>query len=484
MLSTADQVKNSFIYLVPTVVTSLIPFLTFPVFTRIFTKEEYGLLALAQIYAILVSGISNFGLIIGFKRNFFQYPSPSDRSALLYSALVFVCLMLVASAVLTYLARHQLAEFFLGSPEYGNFLFLVFCTYAAITLKPYFIDYFTNYENAKANVRIVVADTVITAIASLVLVLIFKTGIEGLPLGQLVGSGVVLSFLVFWFGTNLRFRLSWQLFKECLKISYPLTPTILLKTINSQFDKYMIGQMDSVGGTGLYSIGQRLSITLFTFMTALQNVYQPNVYKFMFDTEGEGGKHIGQYLTPFLYVSIAAGVLLSLFAEEVVTVLAPKSYHGAIEITIILSMFYGILFFSKQPQLVYARKTHISSLLFLVSMALNIGINIPFIKVWGFLGAAWATFIAGLVSSIISFVISQYYYKIHWEYKKLAAIYFIFFLSSILMILMRHYPTAYYERVIIKILLLAAYVFLGTKLGYLSKDNYQTAKQMIVNKFN
>ena len=98
-------------------------------------------------------------------------------------------------------------------------------------------------------------------------------------------------------------------------------------------------------------------------MTAVQNVFSPQVYHRMFNLEDKGGESVGNYLTPFVYVSIIVALLIALFSEEVITILTPASYHGAIDIAIILSMFYGSLFFGKQPQLMFSKKTHIMSLL-------------------------------------------------------------------------------------------------------------------------
>jgi len=68
MTSKERQIKNSFIYLLPVIVGNLIPILTLPIFTRILTKEDYGVYALSQVYAIFVNGVANFGLTIGYER--------------------------------------------------------------------------------------------------------------------------------------------------------------------------------------------------------------------------------------------------------------------------------------------------------------------------------------------------------------------------------------------------------------------------------
>ena len=72
MASKEKQIKNSLIYLLPVFIGNLIPLAMLSIFTRILTKEDYGVLGLAQVYAIFASGLANFGLTVGYERNFFN----------------------------------------------------------------------------------------------------------------------------------------------------------------------------------------------------------------------------------------------------------------------------------------------------------------------------------------------------------------------------------------------------------------------------
>ncbi|MFX0212237.1 MAG: lipopolysaccharide biosynthesis protein, partial [Candidatus Hodarchaeota archaeon] len=247
-----------------------------------------------------------------------------------------------------------------------------------------------------------------------------------------------------------------------------------------QFDKYMIGLLASVGGVGIYSIGQRVSYIVFTYMTAIENVFSPQVYKRMFDLEDKGGAAIGKYITPFAYISIFLALLVALFSEEVISILTPRSFHGAIDIVAVLSMYYGLLFFGKLngPQLIFTKKTHITSLLTMGRIGINVGLNIPFIMRWGAIGAAWATLLAGIISGLISFLVGQYYYEIKWEYKKIGAIYLIFFASSILVIILRVLSIDYPFRLIVKCFLFGAYVSIGFRIKVLTLENYLLIRNM------
>jgi O-antigen/teichoic acid export membrane protein len=479
MTNKEAQIKNSFMYLISVVVSSVLPVITLPIFTRILTIEDFGVLALAYVYAIFVTGISNFGLSGIYNRNFFHYKDEKTSSALLYSTLLFVSSTFLILAVGTYLFKANLSEWIIGSREYSDLLFWAFCSSGVINLKTYYLSYFRNNENAKSFVWYTINDNVLAVSFSLCLVVGLRVGVIGLVWGPLLSSLIILSILAVKFFRFLPPSLSWPVLKSSLKLSYPMTPSIFFKVVSNQFDKYMIGLLASVGGVGIYSIAQRVAYLVFTYMTAIQNVFMPQVYKKMFSLGKRGGEAVGHYLTPFLYLSIAIALLISLFAEEAIWILAPKPYHGAIDIVIILSMFYGSMFFGKQPQLIFSKKVFLSSLLTILGICLNVVLNIPFIMKWGAIGAAWATLIAGLISGGVFFLVSQHYYKIKWEYRKIATAFLIFYASSILMILLRQFGVVYELRLFIKCVSLALYFNLGVSLKIVTMENYSLIKDML-----
>lgn len=479
MSSKEKQIKNASIYMLPVVIGNLLPLLTLPIFTRILTKEDYGVWALAQVYAIFVNGVANFGLTVGYERNFFEHKETKNIAGLLYSTILFVIIAFIICGFFTYLFKHQLSQWIIGSPDHANILFWSYCSTGIVGLKTYYLTYFKNTENAKAFAWYTIDESLLGVLFSLFMVVYLRIGVIGLVWGQLLASCIIFSILSFRFGRFLPVSFDWEALKDSLKLSWPLTPRIFFGIIGSQFDKYMIGLLNTVGGVGTYNIGQKVANIVFTFMTAIQNVFSPQVYKRMFDLGEEGGESIGRYLTPFLYISILIGLMVCLFSEEIISILTPKSYHGAIEIVMILSMLNGVYFFGKQPQLIYAKKTHLTSMLTVVSIGLNIVINIPFINTWGAIGAAWGTLLAGLISGAVSFFVSQRYYEIRWEYRKIGSIFLIFFGSAISVILLRNFGTPYGVRIIVKLVSLLGYLYLGMKLNILTKQNIILVKSMI-----
>lgn len=460
-------------------VGGVLPVAALSVFTRVLTREEYGAWALAVVYGVFVTGLANFGLTLSYERNFFQYRAEKERAGLLYSTVAFVLATLVLCACVTWLFRGELANAIIGSAAHGSLLFWAFCATGVASVKQYYLIYLKNIANAAAHVRYTLLENVLNVMLSLFLVAYLRIGVLGLVVGQLLASALVLAFLMVRFLRLLPLAFSGRLLIESLKISYPLTPRIFMGVIGREFDKYLIGLIGSVGGVGVYVIGQRIAKVVFSYMTALQNVFAPQVYEQMFSLGDQGGESIGRYLTPFAYFSIAVALLVALFAEEVVTALTPESYHGATVIVSVLVMYYGIMFFGKQPQLIFTKKTYLVSLLTMISIGMSVAFNIVGIRLWGAVGAAWGTLVAGLISGALSFVVAQRYYEIRWQYGRLGAMFGLLFAAALVVIVMGALGVDYWVRVVVKVLLVGLYLWLGVRLKVLSRANLVIVREAL-----
>jgi O-antigen/teichoic acid export membrane protein len=470
---TRQQIRDSFLYMLPLVVNNLIPFLTLPIFTRILTTEDYGILALAQVYAVFVSGLANFGMILSYERNYFQYrESPRDSAGLLFSSLAFVLFNITVAGILTFFFRERLSAWIIGYTGYGDILFWAFLNNCVMNLVIFYQTSLRNTGEVVPYLRYTVAISLINLVLSLYFVAVARIGVVGLIYAPLIANGVMFALLSRRFVKAWSFALSWPLFVESLKISYPLTPRIFLGALSQQFDKYMIGLLSTLGGVGVYRIGQQVASLVFSYMTQLEHVFIPGTYRRMFDLKEEGKKAVGNYLTSFFYVSIAVAFMICLFSEEIISILTPPSFHGAIDIVTVLSMYYGFLFFGKitGTQLIFVKKTYITSLLSFSAIAINIALNIPFIMTWGAIGAAWGTMISGILSSFISFAVAQHYYGVRWEYEKIVPVLVLFLASALLTLALRGYVD-YPVRLLVKLLLAGSFVWLGVRIRVITAEN-------------
>jgi O-antigen/teichoic acid export membrane protein len=124
---------------------------------------------------------------------------------------------------------------------------------------------------------------------------------------------------------------------------------------------------------------------------------------------------------------------LGVFSQEFVSMFLSSEYQDAALVIVILSVYYASMFIGKitGAQLIYAKKTHITTLLMFLGIAINVGLNIPFIINWGIFGAAWATTISGVIMTIIGYLVAQKYVEIYWNMKMFFFVYLVFLLATL-----------------------------------------------------
>jgi len=478
-----QQIRHSALYLAPVLVGAVLPIISLPLLTRVVSKEEYGAWALAGVYATFATAVAGLGLPVVYERNFFEQSTPRDRCALLYSIVGFVSLASLLVGVATWVERERLAALFIGSPEHGWLVFWTFCASAVVGIKAYYLTYFRNAGDARAFVRYTIDENVAGVLLSLVLVIVMRVGVIGLALGHLAASSFVLGLVVrrgFSFGP-VSFRAG--LICGALQTSYPLTPRIALKLIAGNVDKYIVGLLSSVGGVGVYAIGQRLAYAVFVFTTALENVFAPQVYRRMF-AEGRGGADaVGTYLTPFLYASVGSALLLTAAARDGIAVLTPAGYRGATPVVALLSMYYAALFFGKIPQLMFARQTLLLSAHGVLSLALNVACCLALTRMWGAPGAAAGTLVAGLASTATYMMLGHRFYPIRWRYRSLIGMYGFLAAAVIVVLLEERLGASRWSGLAVRAALVAGYGWLGVGLGVLSRDNLRLVLRSLSQRF-
>ena len=428
-MNSYNHFKNFLWYLIPFGFKNFLPLIALPVFTRHISVEEFGLYALAVFYGTFGAGIANLGLSSVFERNFFE-KTPLERKKLLWNILCFVFLLFLVISFLTVRFNSFISIAIFQSSMLTNFLFvaLFFQTFKSLNL--YFFIYLKNYENAQKYTYLSILESILSIGIAMGLVVYFSMGLYGFLIGQAIG--VFITFILAFFSVFFPFKhkLDIQLLKDQLNLSLPLTPRIFFGVINSQFDRYMLGILSSMGGVGLFDIGQKIANTSFTFMTTVQNVFAPQVYKRLFSKDLVVQRSVGTFLTPFFYLCILYCLTLALFSYEIIYILTPEEFHKAAPVVSILCLLYGFYFFGKQPQLLFAKKTGLISAISLISVFLNIGLNFLFIKYFGVVGAAFATLLAGSISTAISFYFGQKYTPI--QYEKSLFIILLYFVTVVL----------------------------------------------------
>ena len=462
-MKTTKTFKKILRYQIPFILSSGLPIFTLPIFTRYLSLTDYGFISLANIYGILVAGVCNLGLLSSFERNFFESEDISKKISLLWTCILTVFSILTLVFFSTYLFQKQISNsiFTVNLPSY--LLLFSLLNHGVKSLIQYFSIYFKNSEDSYNYVKITVFESILSSGLALYFVVYESLGIIGYIFGQAMGASVVFFFFVISFIFKKQISFNMIQLKSLLKLGIPLIPRFFFGVINGQFDRYMIGILANLGSLGLYDIAQKISNASFNFISSLEKVYSPKIFKLYFNSKNEFTQKSGIILTPFFYITFLFCLLVGLFSEELLFILTTLEFHSAYPIIIPLVMIYGIYFFGTTGQLLLSKKTKLISKISLAALFLNIIFNFPMIKNYGAIGASWATFFSGLIISLISFYFSQKHSKINYPVNFIWIV-LLFLVGLMLSSLLFELNFSYSFRLIFKLLNVLAFLLLSYKM--------------------
>lgn len=455
-------------YMLPTVAQGVIPLVTLPIFSRMLSREEYGIWGICTAAASMASGIASLGLLIGYERNFFETTDERSKARLLYSVVAFAFLSQAIGFMVTLLLAPVAAQRLLGAPQLAHLFVLAYCAMAVPSLKTYFMVLLRNENRAREYLHFSVDELVLGAILSVIAVVWMRWGVAGLLAGPLAASTIVLSIVVARSCSTLRPAFGRRELNDTLRISLPLAPRVLIGALGNQLDRLVLGAFGSLAAVGLYTIGQRVASIVFAFMTSLQNVYQPTVYRMLFAGGEDTPRHLGVFLAPFAYASVGAALAVVLFPGEILRLVAAPEYFAAAPVLTLLAINYAFMFFGKQPQLTFARKTGLISVISMFSVFLNALCVYVGARTGGAVGAAGGLLVANVSTNAVNLWLAQRFAPIAYPVVQTAMVFGVLPLAALTSMLLQTAGTPDIIVWIVRILILAAFLSSGWRAGLFS----------------
>ncbi|MBW3015137.1 flippase [Candidatus Woesearchaeota archaeon] len=242
-------------------------------------------------------------------------------------------------------------------------------------------------------------------------VLLYYAGFGGLGPTLSYAIALSVSFLAgFWLMETKVFKLvksrikSIRITKELLYFSVPLMLSSLIWMIISSTDTLMLGYFKNINDVGIYNGAVPTVQLLIMVPTALMSLIWPMITEKY--AKGELDKYKQMYkafVNWTLYANYLIFLFLFIFAGAVLGVLFGSEFNigkDALMILLIGYFVYSIFYYSSYSVLTMMKKSKQILIMNSFIVLLNIGLNWLLIPKYGMEGAAIATTIALIVSSV------------------------------------------------------------------------------------
>jgi O-antigen/teichoic acid export membrane protein len=422
-------------------------FISFPVFVKILTLKEYGIMNIISMTIRLMVFITAAGLKSSLFRFYSDYQKQSEAAATrLFVTLFWATVVLSCAGIL-------LLNFVLFVPQnsYISHEMLHLLGFAAILiLFQNLAELIFAFIRINEKVTLYVIGHVLQRYAGMtfavVCLVLYGHRLRGLYEGLVIGEGIVVFFLIIYIIGYFRaelFQFSYTDLKMSARYGIPLIGQNISHFINSVGDRYVIQFMMGEAAVALYSFGYNLaSYVQNLFVDTLDAALVPITMNISArQGRAETEKFISQYFS--IYIMIAFPVIMGLIATtyDITLVIATKEYLAATRLVayVIIGVMIAGAFFPTTVGLHIQKKTGLIAQIMLYTALLNMILNVIFVPIWGINGAAVATLISCFFQVAIGFIKSSAYIRIKPDYR----FYLICFLSSIGMyfaLLKIHFP--------------------------------------------
>lgn len=417
MGNTNKLFKQSSHYFLGNLIVMVGSLISFPIWTRVFSRTEYGYMSLCVITINFMVAISKFGLQHASLRFYSDLKAKKGISELIvyYSTMVIGSLLLsslvlsIAGLVSWRFLYHSDSPLVLLIPLMG----LIILFRSLIHLYQVFlrVEGKTIFYNI-----IIIAERYGMIFLAILFVLLFSEKIFGFLVGYFISVIVILGCVSWQYRDKIHIKLfSPSLLWTAAIYGSPLVLREVAVLLLSVGDRYLIQFFMGPESVGIYSVAYNLSDMAQTVISEPLRLAVIPLYLKMWNSDGEvlTQRFLSRILDYYFMVGIPLSIGLSWYGREIITLLTTSKFQAAHEIVpyIIFPMFLNGAFVVFGAGLYIHKKTMVIMWSTLVCATLNLLMNWLFIPKFGLLGAAFATLLSYVMLFFIIYIkASQYLY--------------------------------------------------------------------------
>lgn len=401
--------------------------ITTPVFTRLLSQSEYGIISTFQSWKTLLECVLTFC----FASCAMQLYVRSKEKGRVLSALCSMELLVMSVwTVIFFIFRRQLSSM-LGLSE------KLVCALIVLILASQITELWMGYKRYLYEYRVLVAVTLLLTVVSsfyaLFCVIVVAPTAEMRLIPQAVVSALVGAVIYHSVIRNNRVFCDKEIWRMAAVTGIPYIFANLSHFILASSDQLMISRMCGTQDVAVYSIAYSVSGLTGIVTSAISASFTPYSYQMIKAGEFERlAKRNGQV------AAVVAGMLMCIIfaGHEIVLVFAGKQYLESVDLIFPagLGIYYNyiVTIFARLQQ--YQLKNVTLMLSAAGCAALNLVLNYIFIQIYGFRAAAYTTFISYFVFCLVHYVLCKRLMRRYYPGRKLIDMKQLALISALFMI--------------------------------------------------
>ena len=320
-------------------------------------------------------------------------------------------------------AGKYLARVILGTDDitqYTNYIYIILATNLVIIFLNLSFAVLRSKERSKTFTFFSFVKFTLILILNVYFVVGLNLGIWGILLGNFIASTVLMLFFLPTLLKSIMFTFSRQLFRKLSIFGFAIIPASLAMWIMDLSDRYFLKYFTDFTEVGLYSLGYKIGFLVYILLVAPFQLAWPKV-SFAIASRPDCQKIYAQTLTYFAFLGSLMALFLSLFGPQIIKLMADPRFFLAYTIIPLISFAYVLygLHFIIVPGLHIKEKSKYYPVMIAIPAVLNLLLNYYFVPKFGMMGAAITTLICFILVVILTYIITQRFYRVKYEGQRL-----------------------------------------------------------------
>lgn len=416
-----DILRHSLVYGLGNAASAIIGLILVPVYAHYLAPQEFGLLALwLSVYGVL-GLIYDLGMQNSVGRFFFERLEVSGSSgnglaSLFSTASAFLLCYGGSLSILMWWFSGEVSKLLTGSPDHGVLAKILALILFADIMAMVPLTVMRMEERSVRFVTLNIARAGAALVLNVLLVVGLGWGVRGAMLSNAGSSLLVLLLLAPEFIRRARAAPVPSLLKRMLSFGLPFVPVPLSVWVIDYSDRYLLELFRSRSELGIYALGYRVAQVVQLAVTAFSMGWAPIRFKVFSRPDA---REIYSAIAKNYVILMTTGCLaVSLFAEEVVALVAPADYRQAAGVVGLLGAGYGLygLFLIMVTGMGVTMRTKPMAWITLGAAAGNVVLNLLLIPRYGMAAAAFTTVVANGGLAVGAWLASQRVYPVPYPW--------------------------------------------------------------------
>ncbi|MCW8811369.1 MAG: oligosaccharide flippase family protein [Ignavibacteriaceae bacterium] len=459
-----ELTKDTAIYGISTMVGRFLNFILVPFYTNIFAPSDYGIVQLLYSYVAILNIVFIYGLDSAYLKfaAFKDIGDDKDNFSTPYIA-VFATSLLIS--LLIVINVNVIGTSF-GIPAQYNYL--IYLAIAIIFVDANAVIPFLKLRlerRAKIFSLFKIINICVNIFLNLYLILVLKWGIEAVFVSNLIATVVSLLLVSPTIIKNFKFKFHTLLFKRMLKFGLPFLPAGFAVMLVQVIDVPILQKLTDLRTVGIYKANYKLGIFMMLFVNMFQYAWQPFFLQNAKDPSAR--EMFSKVLTYFVLVGSILLIVLSLFINDVAKIqiagysLIGSEYWSGLNIIPIVLLAYLIngMYVIFSAGIYIEEKSIYVPIITGLGALVNVVANFILIPVLNITGAALATLAAYFVMALGYYYVTQKFYKVKYELKRIGHIFLAVLLVGILFYYLRSTGNLYFIYKMILLILFTLYLY-------------------------